>query len=213
MLLFFLGGTSSSSSNSRSSSSGGSSRSSKNNSGSGNGPSCRAAEIIPLGNNTLYVVGTSVGLFGTAYLNDVNTIWEQIADYEIGAVVCEYLTYRPNDGLLVVATHGNGIYQTNLSSIDDVLDINDFKEDDFKFSIFPNPVIDRLSLSINLDATVDAEIVIYDELGRKVEKDYSKKLYFGENVIELNISDYKSGVYFLSLSINNQIMVQQIIKK
>ena len=33
----------------------------QNASGSGNGPSCRAAKIIPLGNDTLYLVGTSVG--------------------------------------------------------------------------------------------------------------------------------------------------------
>ena len=93
----------------------------QNPSGSGNGPSCRTAKIIPLGNSTLYLVGTSVGLFGTATLDDNNTVWEQVGATEIGAVVVEFLEYRENDGLLVVATHGNGIYQTNLTSIGDVL--------------------------------------------------------------------------------------------
>ena len=50
----------------------------QNPSGSGNGPSCRTAEIIPLGNDTLYLVGTSVGLFGTANLDGQNTVWKQI---------------------------------------------------------------------------------------------------------------------------------------
>jgi len=185
----------------------------QNNSGSGNGPSCRSAEIIPLGNNTLYVVGTSVGLFATSYLNDINTVWEQIGDNQIGAVVCEYLAYRPNDGLFVVATHGNGIYQTNLNAISDVLDVDDFSRDDFEFEIFPNPVMDRFSLSISVDLTTDAKIVIYDELGRKVDKGYDEKIYFGKNLIDLDISDYKSGIYFVSLSINNRTIVQQIIKR
>jgi len=59
----------------------------QNASGSGNGPSCRTAKIIPLGNSTLYLVGTSVGLFGTATLDDNNTVWEQVGATEIGAVV------------------------------------------------------------------------------------------------------------------------------
>ena len=93
----------------------------QNPSGSGNGPSCRTAKIIPLGNDTLYLVGTSVGLFGTANLDGQNTVWKQVASQEIGAVVIETLTYRANDGLLVVGTHGNGIFQTNLTSANGVL--------------------------------------------------------------------------------------------
>ena len=106
-------------------------------------------------------------MFATANLNDINTVWEQIGDNQIGAVVCEYLVYRPNDGLLVVATHGNGIYQTNLNSVADILDVNDFDRFNFDFSIFPNPVIDRFSLSISVDLNTDATIEIYDELGKK----------------------------------------------
>ena len=37
----------------------------ENQSGSGSGPSCRTAQIIDFGNSTLYIVGTSVGLFAT----------------------------------------------------------------------------------------------------------------------------------------------------
>ena len=58
----------------------------------------------------------------------------------------EFLEYRDNDGLLVVATHGNGIYQTNLTSIGDVLSTDNIKAN-FDLTVFPNPVDDRLSLS------------------------------------------------------------------
>ena len=50
----------------------------QNPSGSGNGPSCRTAEIIPLGNDTLYLVGTTVGLFGTANLDGQNTFGSKL---------------------------------------------------------------------------------------------------------------------------------------
>ena len=69
------------------------------------------------------MVGTSVGLFGTANLDGQNTLWKQIGKNTIGNVVIETLTYRPVDGRLVVATHGNGIYQTNLNNVNNVLAI------------------------------------------------------------------------------------------
>tara|TARA_B100001758_G_scaffold247581_1_gene266028 strand:- start:918 stop:3626 length:2709 start_codon:yes stop_codon:yes gene_type:complete len=185
----------------------------QNSSGSGNGPSCRSAEIIPLGNSTLYIVGTSVGLFGTANLNGLNTMWEQIADQEIGAVVCEYLEYRSNDGLLVVATHGNGIYQTNLTSISDVLAVDNFTKDLFKLNLFPNPTNDRFSIEITMDKTSKATVLIYDEMGRAIFGEYVKELYFGKNTIELNIGDFKSGIYFVNLKIGDETITKQIIKE
>jgi len=184
----------------------------QNPSGSGNGPSCRTAKIIPLGNNTLYLVGTSVGLFGTATLDDNNTVWEQVGATEIGAVVVEFLEYRENDGLLVVATHGNGIYQTNLTSVGDVLATDNLK-DNFDLTVFPNPVDDILSLAVNMDKIADSKAVIYDELGRKVGQEHNQKLYFGANTIQLNIADYKSGIYFVSFTIDNKSITKQIIKK
>ena len=185
----------------------------QNPSGSGNGPSCRTAEIIPLGNSTLYLIGTSVGLFGTANLDEQNTVWEQVASQEIGAVVCEYLAYRQNDGLLVVATHGNGIYQTNLTSIGDVLDVENIKADLFEVSLFPNPTKDKFNISFTLDRIADVKLVVFDELGRIVKKEKVFQGYSGKNNISLDIASLKSGIYFVSLNINNEIVTNQIIKE
>ena len=98
----------------------------QNASGSGNGPSCRTAQIIPLGNSTLYVVGTSVGLFATSNLDGENTVWEMIAKDVIGNVIIEQIDYRHSDGRFTIATYGSGIYQySNLQQLGDVLTVND----------------------------------------------------------------------------------------
>ena len=185
----------------------------QNASGSGNGPSCRSAKIIPLVNSTLYLVGTSVGLFGTANLDDHNTVWKLIADQEIGAVVCEFLEYRSNDGLLVVATHGNGIYQTNIASIDDVLANNDISKGVFDLNVFPNPVKDKITLTFIMNKITNGSVVIYDELGRKVGDTYQQKLYSGINTIPLNSTNLKTGIYFVSLSFDGNTITKQIIKE
>ena len=185
----------------------------QNNSGSGNGPSCRDAEIIPLGNDTLYLVGTTVGLFGTSHLAGENTVWEQIASSILGSTIIEYITYRQSDGLLVVGTFGNGVYQTNLSSIGDVLAVDNIKKDNFDLTVFPNPLMNKLSLVLNMDKIADSKVVIYDELGRKVGKEHNQRLHFGENIIEINVSDYIAGIYFVGLTIDNETVVKQIIKQ
>ena len=157
----------------------------QNPSGSGNGPSCRTAEIIPIGNDTLFLVGTSVGLYGTANLNGANTIWEQIAPQTIGSVVVEFLTYRQNDGLLVVGTHGNGIYQTNISSVGDVLALDEKQNNLNKITLYPNPTKDKLTLSFTTQKNTNTNWTLYTQTGKNV-KSGKEKLIIGTNHINLD---------------------------
>jgi hypothetical protein len=55
-------------------------------------------------------VGTSVGLFATTSLDSASTVWQQRGSQSIGNVVVDQVRARPSDGLVVAATHGNGVY-------------------------------------------------------------------------------------------------------
>jgi hypothetical protein len=186
----------------------------QNASGSGNGPSCRSAKIIPLGNDTLYLVGTSVGLFGTANLDGQNTVWKQVADQEIGAVVIETLTYRAIDGLLVVGTHGNGIFQTNLTSANDLLSGEEsLLVKNLEMNIFPNPVTHAVNVEFTLKTNNQVNLQLYDELGKLVKRIKKGNYTIGNNKIQLEMGNLKSGIYFITLSIDEEQFTQQIIKK
>lgn len=79
--------------------------------GSGAGPSVRSAAIMPDGNGgNYYFVGTSVGLYMTQTLDGDNTVWTQQAPQSIGNVVVTSLMVRPVEGMLLAATHGNGVF-------------------------------------------------------------------------------------------------------
>lgn len=82
-----------------------------NEDGSGNGPSVRTARI--LGDGDVYLVGTSVGLFTTTSIDGATTQWIQEDIDNLGAVVVEHLVTRNDDKLVVVGTHGNGVYTTD----------------------------------------------------------------------------------------------------
>ncbi|MDB9809159.1 T9SS type A sorting domain-containing protein [Flavobacteriales bacterium] len=186
----------------------------QNPSGQGNGPSCRTAKIIPLGNDTLYLVGTSVGLFGTANLDGQNTVWKQVADQEIGAVVIETLTYRAIDGLLVVGTHGNGIFQTNLTSANDLLSgVESLLVKNLEMNIYPNPVTHAVNVEFTLKTNSQVNLQLYDELGKLVKRVKKDNYTIGNNKIQLEMGNLKSGIYFVSLNVDDKVFTRQIVKK
>lgn len=112
----------------------------ENNDGSGNGPSVRWVEVAPLADGSnKYFVGTSAGLFSTDQINGDNTIWVQEGADVIGNAVIRMMDYRPFDGRLVVATHGNGVFETAIEN--QKLPANQTGEFGFGIeSIYPNPL-------------------------------------------------------------------------
>jgi len=83
----------------------------ENPNGSGVGPSVRSFEIMPDGNGgNYYFAGTSVGLFMTKILDGDNTVWTQQSPDIIGDVVVSWLRVRPIEGLVMISTHGNGVF-------------------------------------------------------------------------------------------------------
>src|SRR5262249_44445921 len=88
-------------------------------SGSGNGPSCRWASILPLNGQTMYLVGTSTGLYSTLELNGTSTVWSQEGPTVIGDDVVDMIDTRASDGMIVAGTHANGIFSSNEMELGD----------------------------------------------------------------------------------------------
>lgn len=74
------------------------------------GPSVRSATIIPGDNGTIYLLGTSTGVYSTSNLDGSNTQWVQEAPNSLGNTVTEFITSRSTDGTVAAGTHGRGIY-------------------------------------------------------------------------------------------------------
>ena len=158
----------------------------ENNSGYGVGPSCRWASIMPFGNDTLYFVSTSTGLYATNQIEGTATVWMQMGASTIGNVVCEQVKTRAADSLLVVATHGNGIYTSKIESVDDVISIGEF-EKEYQLTVYPNPSSSSISINIIGESTLD----IYDIQGKQV--------LFIQNVsaeTKVDVSELQAGFYF-----------------
>ena len=158
----------------------------ENNSGYGVGPSCRWASIMPFGNDTLYFVSTSTGLYATNQIEGTATVWTQMGANTIGNVVCEQIKTRAADSLLVVATHGNGIYTSKIESVDDVISLAEF-EKEYELTVYPNPSSSSISINIIGEST----LAIYDIQGKQV--------LFIQNVnaeTKVDVSELQAGFYF-----------------
>ncbi|RKX18962.1 MAG: hypothetical protein DRP35_08465, partial [Candidatus Zixiibacteriota bacterium] len=114
----------------------------QNSSGSGNGPSVRCGAILPLPDGKLYFVGTSTGLYVTDTIQGSATIWTHFGVETIGNNVVETMTYRQTDGLLVIGTHGNGIFSTRITSMSQFLFAENQMSDNDLLMVFPNPTTD-----------------------------------------------------------------------
>ena len=69
---------------------------------------------------------------------------------------------------MIVATHGNGIYQTTLNNVNNVLAIENLDTESIQISVFPNPASNELFINLKSNQPQTIYLTIIDELGKKV---------------------------------------------
>lgn len=159
------------------------------NTGFGSGPSCRWASIMPFGEDTLFFVATSTGLYATNTINGNDTEWMQMGANSVGNVVCEQVKTRSMDSLLVLATHGNGVFTTKIESVDDVIHVSEFESVN-DLLIYPNPASDFISIKGNKSQNWQ----ICNLQGKVLMEN---KWVGNEN--EINVEALPSGIYLLKV--------------
>jgi hypothetical protein len=116
---------------------------------------------------------------------------------------------KPNEGinyyrLKQVDKNGKFTYSNVVSINLNTSDIN-------AFSIYPNPVGDLLQLNINAITKSFGSVVITDVSGRIV-KSFNVDLIKGYQSSFINLNNLKKGNYQITLTLNNQIITQKLIK-
>ncbi len=77
-------------------------------------------------------------------------------------------------------------------------------------TINPMPVISEMEVMFSATEG-ESTIVIYDMVGRIV-KEFTIVSISGNNVLDLNVADINSGVYFLSITNNNDVTTTKFVK-
>lgn len=80
-----------------------------------------------------------------------------------------------------------------------------------QISIFPNPFNNNTTLKLNLVENSLVSISIYSILGEKVKDVTKQNFSAGNHSLTINASDLNSGVYLLSIKINDNSFTQKLI--
>lgn len=182
------------------------------NSGNGNGPSTRWLSMLPLEDgSTIFFVATSTGLYATNSINGTETFWQQVGSNTIGSVVVQQVRTRASDGLVVVATHGNGIYTTRVNSAEDVLSAEQIETSiNDAVNIFPNPANELLTVKLFTPEVEDIRLSIFNAAGKIVyqETKYAKD---GSQQITMPISQLSNGIYFLKIQTKEGVVSKKFV--
>ncbi len=180
-----------------------------------NAPSIRWATIIPVSDGTVYMVGTSVGLFATSLLNGNSTVWVQQGTNSIGNAVVDMIDYRSTDGLVVIATHANGIYSSHITKVSDVNGVKDIARADpgFNFTNYPNPFSNQTTIRFDLKERAHVNLIVMDEMGRTVKTLADEVMDAGEQRYPFQPGNLPSGIYYCTLRAGSFSETRRILKQ
>ena len=135
--------------------------------GTGSGPAVFWALIYPTwgGTDDRYFVGTSTGLYSTALLNGVNTVWEQEGDNSIGNVPVNMIAARNSDGLIAVGTHGSGVFSSHLTAAP--FGVHEI-EAPAGLVLWPNPASAEVNVELPVPLVTAGVLEISDLSGRSI---------------------------------------------
>jgi len=163
--------------------------------------SCRSAMIVEVDGQTQYFVGTAKGLYFT--LDPTTTDWTIEAPSTLGLSVISSLRYRPSDNIMLVGTHGNGMFQTLVQK----LAVDDLQAKSITdLLIYPNPAKDFITIKFNNSFISKEKYAIIDINGSIV----ANGIVNDNGTVD--VTKLSSGVYFISLNINNKEIANKFIK-
>ncbi len=185
-------------------------------------PSIRSCAIIvkkDAANNpvTEYYVGTSVGLYsavdiGPALTGGGSVAWQREGGSILNFAVIQSLVYRPVDNVLLIGTHGNGLYYTFLGTPD----FNPGSGGGNPGTIFISKIVPTITRNTfeywvgNISGINKLSIQIFNMKGQLVLR---REANYQDGSID--ISTFNSGVYILSIYSDDRKYshTQKIIKQ
>ena len=169
------------------------------------GPSVRSAGILPDPSGTVYLVGTSTGLYSTTTLNGSSTTWTQEGGNLIGNVIVNYISLRKVDKYVAIGTHGRGIFTGTYTGTTEINNENQLPTNYTLSQNYPNPFNPSTTINFSLPQTGNVQLTLFDALGRKVKDIVNKEFSVGNHSVNFNASSatggLSSGVYFYRLQV------------
>lgn len=184
--------------------------------GDGKGPSLRSAVILPVGNTTRYLIGTSAGLYSALHLNGNATVWNQEGADVIGNVVVESMASRTADNYVAIGTHGRGVFVGTAKAVVGVKQLDELPADYSLSQNYPNPFNPSTKIRYSVPMASNVSLKIYNSNGEEVAEILNKYLPAGTFEADwdgTNRSGIKvaSGIYFYTLRAGDFVQTKKMV--
>ena len=153
--------------------------------------------IDPEQPNNLYI-GNDLGVYGS---EDGGGTWFPFMEGLPEAVLAMHLSVSPANQKLRVATHGNGVFQTDL--IGRVISSITNKNTNLGIALaqnFPNPVDNQTTISFKTENRSTLSLNIYDIKGCLIQEIINNHIVQGTHQIEVNLNHLPAGNYVYQIS-------------
>ena len=175
------------------------------------GPSVRWAIISNFGGSPTYFVGTSVGLFSTTTLNGGSTVWSQEGSSTIANNVVTMIDYRESDGLIVVSTHGGGVFSASQTAVGVESEMSNIPTSYVLNQNYPNPFNPSTKINFTLPSPGNVILTVYDITGKKVGEILDQQLAAGSHTADFNASNLASGTYIYQIRAGNFVEAKKMV--
>jgi hypothetical protein len=78
-------------------------------------------------------------------------------------------------------------------------------------SLAPNPADDNAMLSFTMTTSGNAAVSVYDITGREIKEQVQLQLPAGKQQFAVNTHDFASGIYFIQIIVNDQLVKTKLI--
>jgi hypothetical protein len=156
---------------------------------------------------TEYYVGTSAGLFavenlGTTLAANGSPTWQREAVSTLNFAVINSLAYRPVDNVLLVGTHGNGLYYTQIGTPNLVTGVNDPVLNDKNFIRLVFPTVSESIVQFRTGSKPDVRKISLQVFNMQGQEIYRHEAGYQDGSID--ISHLPKGAYVLSIYSDNR---------
>lgn len=165
------------------------------------------------GTNTVgdWVTGTNYKIFNESSISGVQSSFSAngALGYPTVFVVCaDKKMYR----LATNITDENLVRDfVNLNCGMTPLSANTIHALNFSYDVFPNPAVENVMLTVNLDKGTELKYTLLNTFGQVIRKFDAQQLVAGSHDLELNLSEVPNGFYVLQLQVGAEQVAEKIM--
>lgn len=182
--------------------------------GSGDGTAAIWCEIGYREDKEVFLLGTSTGLYVATELKGMQTDWRPESEDLIGRIIIEQIAYRESDGKIAVATHGNGLYESQVT-----LGVEGDRRRTnagASLTIRPNPIEEKGVVEFMVEEEEvgrPVRLEVYDVRGVRVEERLLRAEGVGMQRTEMITEEWSSGLYLVRLRIGDRMMTSRMVRR